>query len=137
MRLIAIVLGESSSNLRSEEVKKMLTYGFQSFETYLLYQADQELNTEQAWYGNPSQLRLGLGTPLYVTIPKNQYEQLKATIHVNKPLVAPIHKGDSCGKLTITLANDVIAERPLVALHEVQKGHFLRQFVDHLWLKFH
>lgn len=137
MRLIAIVLGENNKKSRFEDTKKMLNYGFQFFETYLLYKAKQRLTTDRIWYGEPAEIQLGLGKPLYLTLVKGQYKLLNATVHINKPVIAPSTVGEVHGKLIVTLADKIIAERPLVALHDVPKTHVLKQFIDHIWLQFH
>lgn len=137
MRLIAIVLGESSQAARSEEMKKMLNYGFQFFETYLLYQAKQTLTTERIWYGAPSDIQLGLQESFYVTLVKGQYALLKVNTHINRPITAPTTIGQVHGKLQIELADKLIAEKPLTALHAVEEAGLMKQLVDHLWLQFH
>lgn len=136
MRLIAVVLGESGTKARAEDTKKMLTYGFQFFETYLLYKAKHPLTTDRIWYGVSTELQLGLQEPLYLTLAKGQYKHLNATVHVNKPITAPSAVGEIQGKLVITLANKIIAERPLIALHNVEATHVLKQLIDRFWLLF-
>lgn len=136
MRLIAVVLGENSTKARAEDTKKMLTYGFQFFETYLLYKAKHSLITDRIWYGVSTEIQLGLQESLYLTLVKGQYKHLNATVHINKPIIAPSTVGEIQGKLVITLANKMIAERPLIALQDVKESHVLKQFVDRFWLLF-
>lgn len=134
MRLMAVLLGSTSNKLRASEGQEILDYGFRFFETHQLYQANQPLNTERVWQGQTDKLPLGLETPLYVTIPKGQYEQLQATLQVNRRLMAPIAKGQTIGTLRINLGDEIISERPLIALIAIDKGSLWKEWVDKTWL---
>lgn len=136
MRLIAIVLGENNAKARAEDTKSMLTYGFQFFETYLLFNAKQPLTVDRIWYGKLTEIPLGLQEPLYLTLIKGQYKQLHAMIHINRPITAPSTIGKVHGRLVVTLSDRIMAERPLVALTDVQKTHVLKQLIDRFWLLF-
>lgn len=136
MRLISIVMGAESKKTRIVESQKMLDYGFRFFETYQLYKAHEVLNTERIWQGEQDKLQLGLEVPLYVTIPKGQYEQLNATLHVDKQIMAPITAGQTYGHLRITLGEQLISQRPLIALASVNSGHLWKRMVDYVLLLF-
>ena len=136
MRLISVVVGTNGKKQRADETEKMLDYGFQFFNTYQLYKAGEALNTEKVWKGSADQVQLGLGSPLFITIPKGQYKQLKAALHIDKHITAPIKQGNVYGALKINLGNQLIAEQPLVALHPVELGNWWQQLVDFTLLQF-
>jgi len=134
MRLISIVVGADSKKNRANESQKMLEYGFQYFESHRLYSAKKALDKKKVWYGAEEQVALGLTEPLYVTVPRGQYKNLKASLHTGKIIMAPVSKGRTYSTLKISFENQVIAERPLVALHSVKEGNLWQKFVDYLWL---
>jgi len=136
MRLISIVMGAENEKIRSVETQKMLDYGFRYFETYQLYEANFPLNTEKVWQGDQNKLKLGLSSPLYVTIPKGQYSQLKAILHLNKQIVAPVEVGSPQGTLKIYLGDRILTEQPLIALSAVAVGNFFQRLLDSILLKF-
>ncbi len=136
MRLIAILMGAGNNKIRATESQKMLDYGFRFFETYLLYQAGQVLNTEKVWQGEQNHLTVGLTSDLYITLPKGQYQQLNASLHIAKRLLAPIKEGETLGTLRINLGEETLLERPLVALSSVNKGNLWKRLFDHLVLLF-
>jgi len=137
MRLISVVMGTKNEKVRAEESEKMLDYGFRFFETYRLYQAYKPLDIERVWQGNTEQLQLGLSEPLYVTIPKGQQTQLNATGHINRHIMAPVTAGKTYGRLQISLGSQVISERPLVALTEVEVGNLWNKLMDSFLLLFY
>lgn len=136
MRLVSVVMGTSSKKARANESQKMLNYGFRFYATHQVYPANQALKKQRVWQGALEQVGLGLNTPLFITIPRGQYQQLKPQLELKPPLIAPIKAGEIYGKLKLLLQNNVIAERPLVALHSVEEGDLLQWLVDSVLLKF-
>jgi len=134
MRLISIVIGADSKKSRANESEKMLEYGFQYFEGHRLYSAKKVLDKKKVWYGAEEQVKLGLAESLYVTVPKGQYKKLKASLHTEKIIKAPVSKGKAYSLLKISLENQVIAERPLIALHSVKEGNLWQKLLDYFWL---
>jgi len=135
MRLISVVMGTHSGKVRAAESQKMLDYGFRFFETYRLYQAREPLNTERVWQGTQDKLPLGLSVPLYITVPKGQYEQLNATLRINqKYITAPVKAGEKVGTLTISLGHEVVSKQPIIALSSIEVGSPWKKLVDYFLL---
>lgn len=130
MRLISVVMGTKSDQSRAEVSQALLNYGFRFFETHKLYRAGDSLNSARVWQGDKEQMELGLKQDLYVTIPRNQYNKLKAEMVLASPLNAPINKGQELGKVVITLSGKTTAEVPLVALHDVATGGIWSKIKD-------
>lgn len=135
MRLISVVLGTKDEKARAQESLAILNYGFRFFETHRLYAAGQELYTLPVWKGAERTLRLGLNHDLYVTVPRDQYKNLSASMDMHARIIAPVAKNQSFGNVTVSLAGDTIAKPPLVALHEVAQGSLWRRLIDtiRLW----
>lgn len=136
MRLISVVLGTTSKKNRADESQKLLDYGFGAYETYQLYQANETLNTDTVWQGASSNVELGLAEPLYVTVPKGQYANLKANLYIDKHIVAPVQAGNKYGTLRLSLGEQMLAEYPIVALHDVEEGNVFQQLIDFIWIQF-
>ena len=118
-RLISVVLGADSDSQRASESQKLLNYGFQSFDAVRLYQNSQPVTRVRVWKGTDSHLELGFRQDLFLTIPKGQFAQLKATIETRQPILAPITSGQQLGVLKLSLDGKPYAEFPLVALDSV------------------
>jgi D-alanyl-D-alanine carboxypeptidase (penicillin-binding protein 5/6) len=136
MRLISVVMGTKSEKARAQESQKLLNYGFRFYETHLLYSAGQELKEMRIWKGEVESLKLGLSDELYVTVPRGQYKQLSASLNVDKTITAPVSLGQSMGSVNIRLDDQMLAERPLVALQGVQKGGLVQILKDNVLLLF-
>jgi D-alanyl-D-alanine carboxypeptidase (penicillin-binding protein 5/6) len=62
---------------------------------------------------------------------------MKATMDIQKTLVAPIAKGQALGTVKVTLDGKLIAQAPLVALDEVPQGGFFSRLWDSLLMWWH
>lgn len=136
MRLISVILGADSAKMRIRESQKLLNYGFRFFETHQLYSAEQRLHDARIWEGQNDIVGLGLADNLFITIPRGQYKNLKIETEIQSEIKAPITKGAELGKLYISLHDQPIVEKPLVALAEIDEGSFFKKLFDQIKLLF-
>lgn len=132
MRLIAVVMGSSSSKQRAADAEALLNYGYRFYETHKLYGSNVPLTNARVWFGKDKKTALGLAQDLHVTVPAGQYNQLKPSMLVNKEVDAPVQTGQAHGKVVVSLNNKVIAAQPLVALADNPKAGFFSRLVDHI-----
>ncbi len=130
MRLISVVMGTESMAARANENQTLLNYGFRFFESHRLYQGKTTINEARIWKGAAENIQLGLADDLYVTIPRRVYNDLKASINVDKQIIAPVKAGDKLGTVTVKLKDEVVATKDLIALKEVEKGGIFRRLYD-------
>lgn len=132
MRLISVVLGTSSDEARAQETQKLLSYGFRYYETLKLYERGAVLNTPRVWEGSRSELKVGVDRDVYMTMPRSRNAELTARLDINQSLVAPIAAGQQIGTMEVRLGDEVIGERPLVALEAVEQGGFFKRMFDRI-----
>jgi D-alanyl-D-alanine carboxypeptidase (penicillin-binding protein 5/6) len=130
MRLISVVMGTKSEAARANENQTLLNYGFRFFESHRLYDGKKPIKSVRIWKGDTDNLDLGTIVDFYVTIPRQRYKDLKATVKVDEQIVAPVKEGQKLGNVTVTLQNEVIANKDLVALKTVEKGGIFRRLYD-------
>ncbi|MFC1237349.1 serine hydrolase [Vibrio sp. F74] len=136
MRLVAVVMGTKSENARKAESKKLLNYGFRFFETVAPHKAGETFVSERIWMGSQENVALGVARDTFVTLPRGQAKNLKASFVLEKELTAPISQGDEVGKLYYQVDGEDIAEYPLLALEDVDKGGVFSRLVDYFILLF-
>jgi serine-type D-Ala-D-Ala carboxypeptidase (penicillin-binding protein 5/6) len=130
MRLISVVMGTENESARANTNQALLNYGFRFFESHRLYQAKTSINETRIWKGDTETVQLGLLDDLYVTIPRRRYNDLKATVNVDKKILAPVKAGDKLGSVTVVLDNETLATKDLVALKAVEEGGIFRRLYD-------
>lgn len=137
MNLISVVMGAKSEKARADESRKLLGYGFRFFESHQLFAANTSIKDMRIWKGETENLPLGLAEPLYVTVPRGRYKNLDASMSVNQTVEAPVQKGEVLGTVQVKLGDELISERPLVALQDVKQGSLWQRFIDSMvmWLE--
>lgn len=133
MRLISVVLGAPSDRVRFSESEKLLTWGFRFFETITPIKADQTLQTQRVWFGDKSEVALGVEKDAAVTIPKGQLQNLKVSYELTNPSIeAPLSKNQVVGTVNFILNNEVVEQRPLVVKDEVAEAGFFGRIWDYI-----
>jgi D-alanyl-D-alanine carboxypeptidase (penicillin-binding protein 5/6) len=130
MRLISVVLGAKSANARANENQTLLNYGFRFFESHRLYEGKKPLDEARIWKGADKKIPLGLAEDLYATIPRRLYKDLKAVITVDKKITAPVKEGTKLGSVKVSLKDELIADKDLIALKTVDQGNIIQRLSD-------
>ena len=126
-RLISVVMGTDSDELRMRESQKLLSYGFRNFETRRIYDANVMLKNAELWFGEADAIELGIAEDLYVTIPRGAYDQVSAEMNLPELIEAPLAKGEKLGELRLTLNDEVISRAPLITLSDAQEAGFFNR----------
>ncbi|WP_417565995.1 D-alanyl-D-alanine carboxypeptidase family protein [Marinobacter sp.] len=135
-RFIAVVMGTSSTESRSQEVQKMLNYGFRYYQSERLFRAGQELIEARIWGGQSDQVSIGMADDVYVTIPRGSRESLESTVDLDSVIKAPIKVGDELGRVKVSYNGEVLVDQPVLALTDVPEGGFFKRIWDAIKLFF-
>jgi serine-type D-Ala-D-Ala carboxypeptidase (penicillin-binding protein 5/6) len=135
MRLVAVVLGSPTNRTRFRDAQALLTWGYRFFESHRLFKAGEERTRVRVWGGEPTTVPVGLADDAYVTVARGRYPELSATLEVQEVVRAPVAKDTPLGLLRVKLGEDMLLERPLVALADAPRGGIVRRALDaaRLW----
>lgn len=138
--LIAVVLGAPSDSVRAQEALRLLSYGFTEYETVRLFRAAQVIARPEVLKGDRPELPIGPDRDVFVTVPAAELQrlgerELRSSIERPDPLVAPLTKGETVGRLKVSLSGQVVADAPVVALENVQAAGLFGRAYDavRLW----
>lgn len=137
-RLVSILLGATSENARAAETQKLLNWGYTAFDAVRLFPAGEPVATPRVWKGKSEQVRLGRPEGVVVTVPAGEGARLKSEVIRPDPLVAPLKRGDTVGKLRVTLASGAtVAEIPLTVMDTVEESGVFGRAWDaiRLWIQ--
>lgn len=134
MRLVSVVMGTQSRQGRRNESRKLLGYGFRFFETRHLFTNAQVLHTARVWSGKQESVTLGIGSEVWLTLPRGSFEALKDHTTIDNVIRAPLASGQTLGNVLLRLDEEVVFDRPLMALQDVESAGVLRQLWDSLVL---
>ena len=129
-RLIVVVNGLEDPEDRANEAKKMLDWGFRSFETRTLFAAQQPVGYARVFGGTSRSVSLSSPDPIKVMVQKNGNDKLLARIVYNGPVRAPIEAGQKVGVIRVWRGANVAMEAPLYAAEAVGTGSTVRRAID-------
>jgi serine-type D-Ala-D-Ala carboxypeptidase (penicillin-binding protein 5/6) len=130
MRLVSIVMGSESDNNRTDLSQRLLRYGFRFFETHKVFASNKPVRQPRIWMGSQPNVPVGVASDFYVTLPQGSYDKLKATITLENNITAPVQKGAPKGKVVLKLEDQVLAEKPLVVLKDIEQGSVWTRMSD-------
>jgi len=133
-RLIAVVMGAPTPDVRIQASRTLLEYGFRFFETHTLFKSDTAISTARVFAGEETELKFGLMKDATVTIPRRQKKKLKYEYIIDKQLTAPVKKNEIIGFMNITLDGEVIKTYKLSALENINQGSLYRRTIDSLFM---
>ncbi len=136
MRLISVVVGTDSDEARMRESQKLLSYGYRYFETHKLYDPGVMLRTAKVWYGKDDEVQLGVTAPVYVTVPRGRYGDLKAETDVDRVVKAPFAVGAPLGQLQVALDDKTLVKVPLTAQSAVEEAGWFKRMWQSVYLFF-
>lgn len=133
-RLIAVILGAKNEAMRASESQRLLNYGFQFFESTLVYKRGQAVSNIPVYKGYAKTVTATVADNLFLSLPKGEYNKVKATMTSKQPLIAPVIENQEIGKITFTLDGEVIHEEALVASSKVGPAGLIGRMIDSIKL---
>ena len=126
MQLIAVVLGAEDSTNRFNDARKLLDYGFASYDSILIDRKDKAVAQIPIEKGDLDYIDLTLSRDSYVLVPKNQkYEMNKELIALDS-FLAPIEKGDTLGQLIVYINDKEVDNIDLISDIDVYESNYLK-----------
>ena len=134
MRIIAVVMGARRSSERFRAAQALLNYGYRNYQTSLVYAEREPIGTVRVWSGERPSVKAGVAEDLWLTVERRKSARVDTKVAFDEPLIAPVPEAGRVGTLEVTLEDEKIAERELIALAEVPQGSLYRRAVDWFWL---
>ena len=137
MRLVSVVMGTSSEEIRARESQKLLAYGFRYYETGQLYsRGDVIQENAPVWYGEENRINLVVPEDVYLTIPRGSRDDLEAKILVDQTIKAPFSETQELGRLSVSYEGETLLDMPVVAEHPVAEAGLFSRLWDAITLFF-
>lgn len=134
LRLIVVVNGLKSANERADEARKLLNFGFNGFESRLLFAEGQPVGDARLFGGERRYVPLEAQgkQPIRLMVPKNSAERILARVVYRGPLQVPVAQGQAIGTLKVWRGDNIALEVPLQAAEAVEAGSLHRRAMDSL-----
>jgi D-alanyl-D-alanine carboxypeptidase (penicillin-binding protein 5/6) len=130
LRLIVVVNGLKSEKERADEGKKLLEWGFHSFQSGLLFNEGQEIATAKLYGGEKGHVPLVAAKEVRLMVPRGSRERIIARVVYSGPVPAPVQQGQKIGTLKVWRGDFVVLEVPLQAGDSVGTGSMSQRAFD-------
>ena len=127
-RLIAVVLGAESQDIRDNKVVELLESGFQDWTLRLALRKNDGLGVEfpvrKSWKGR---VRVAAAADLQYLVRKEDLARGSISLDRAEDLSAPIREGEVLGEIQVLLEGEVLASVPALAQNSVRKTWISRK----------
>ncbi len=121
LSLIAVIMRAPTTAIRFSEAKKLLDYGFSTYQYKEFGKKGDKVDTLPVKKGIQTTVDLVLEKNAGCIIEKGQEKNVKQNISIQENLVAPIEKGQKLGEVSFTLNNKEIAKINIISKNKVEK----------------
>lgn len=129
-RLIVAVNGLKNARDRGLEARKLLEWGFRSFESRTLFKAGETIGEARSFGGDRRQVELVAKGEVRVLVPRGSSDRIQARIVYNGPLKAPVAAGAEVARLTVIRGDVRALDIPLYAREDVAVGSLTQRALD-------
>jgi D-alanyl-D-alanine carboxypeptidase (penicillin-binding protein 5/6) len=140
-RVIVVLSGLPSMKARAQESERLVEWAFREFSDYQLFAKGDKVDDAEVWLGSEAKVPMTVDKDLLVTLPRRVRKDMKVTVAYDKPIAAPIKKGEPIGKVVVTVPDMPPAETPLVAGADVSRmgpvGRIAMVAANLIWSRFH
>jgi serine-type D-Ala-D-Ala carboxypeptidase (penicillin-binding protein 5/6) len=136
-RLIAVIAGAKSEEIRAQEGLKLVNFGFQQFDVLRLFGADEAAESVPVYKGAAATTRLHFQRDVLVAVPRGRADNIRTQLDRPQALLAPVTVGQPVGQLRIWLGDQEIHQVPVASADAVRLGGLLGRAIDTLRLWWH
>jgi D-alanyl-D-alanine carboxypeptidase (penicillin-binding protein 5/6) len=130
MRLIAVVMGAKNEKERGDEARKLLEWGFRTFEARVLFADGQTVGEAKVFGGDKGYVPLIGKSAIRLMVPRNINEKIVAKVTYSGPLPAPVERGKPTGVLKVWRGDTLALEAPLQTGQDVGQGSLSQRAFD-------
>lgn len=131
-RLIGVLHGMKSMSERTEEARKLITWGTRGFELVPVYPEGKPVAHANVYGGASETVSLVGKGNIDLFLPKGAQNCPQAIVTYNAPILPPVEKGQPLGQLQVSCNGAVVQVTPLYAGEAVAEGDIVRKATDAL-----
>ena len=126
MHLIAVIMGAPTRDIRNEEAKKLLDYGFANYALYSYENADMG---SLSILGGVSDLCKTSAEKYSVVLDKNTANNITTKVEMPEKIAAPVKAGDKVGSVRFFCGENLIGETDIIAAESIAKISYWEIFM--------
>ena len=131
-RLIGIVTGLKSVDDRTNEISRLINYGYRGFKSYSVFKNNQIIDYAKVWKGNKNNLPLIVDKDINLLLDIPGRRGINVEYKYNEPIYAPIFKGNVVGSIDIIIPGRKNIKLDLLAGEDIKQVNFFTGFIRSL-----
>lgn len=134
MRLVSVVMGAETSNLRSKDTTNLLNFGFNTYKTDLVFSKSKKLKDIKVINGKNDNAKIKLKKDLLILNKKNKTnEKYNIKFNISKKIIAPKKKNYIVGVVDVVDKNGkIITSENVVLKDDIAKANILDYFIKNI-----
>lgn len=125
LQLIAVILGGKTSDVRFEEAKKLLDYGFANYDSIMLGKKGDVLATLPVEKAQHLNIDIVLENDVFALLPKGSNGKVETELIYPESIKPPVKFGDKLGEMIIKVDGKEVERVSLVAKHDVESAGYI------------
>ena len=130
LRLIVVITGAKDAKERADEAKKLLEWGFRSFETRVIFAQGETVGEAKLYGGDKGRVPLSGKGEIKMMVARAGGDKITAKMLYTGPVKAPVKQGQEIGKLQVWRNDQIALEVPLQAAEDVGAGSTTQRAFD-------
>ncbi len=122
MRLIAVLLGSPTSEIRFREAERLLNSGFANYSSVKIAAAEDIIKRLRIAKGKDMWINIVPAEDVKALVLKGQEDSLKKEIVLPSSIIAPVSKGEKVGELIVSQKGETLSTVDLVTESPVEKA---------------
>ena len=129
-RLILAMSGLKTARDRQTEAKKLIDWGFRSFEIKTILDGSSSVGEARVFGGAKGTVGLVTAGAVRLPVPRGNADRMSAKIVYRGPLAAPISAGTEVARLQVFRGTVKVMEAPLLTAEDVARGTLTQRATD-------
>lgn len=129
-RLIGVILGCATSNIRFAEIKRLLDYGFSNYESVKIAEKGQVQKALKIEKGTPSKVDVIMEDDAAILVKKGNKNRIKTKIEMDGYIKLPLKRGQKLGELVVLQDGKEKERFPIVARDSAKKASIKELYIQ-------
>jgi len=122
MRLIAVIMGSPTRDIRNREASKLLDMGFAKYEVVKLSDREDEIGEVKVLKGKSTKVKAVPKDNFEILIEKGNKKEISKELNINKEINAEVKEGQKVGEIIAKHNGTEIGRMDIIAKETVEKA---------------
>lgn len=128
-RMIAVVLGCETSEIRFSETTRLLDYGFTNYTTIKVAEAGDEIKCIKTEKTDVDKFYAVPADDIKITVKKGLEQQIKTKSFIDKKAYSNVNKNEKIGNIKVYCGKKLISEHELVSDRNVRPASYMTIYI--------